>query len=65
MGKFYDVSNEANFKNVMNLVMTEALTQTTVQVNLNNITKKPTETDVTMTFYEQSLETLNTIICTH
>lgn len=54
MGKFYDVSNEANFKNVMRLVMTEALSQTTVQVNLNNINKKPTETDVTMTFYEQS-----------
>ncbi|MDP2388451.1 MAG: VWA domain-containing protein [Bacteroidota bacterium] len=53
MGKFYDVSNEANFKNVLKLVMIEALNQTTVQVNLNNITKKPLETDVTMTFYEQ------------
>ncbi|HEY1040605.1 MAG TPA: VWA domain-containing protein, partial [Bacteroidia bacterium] len=53
MGKFYDVSNEANFKNVMKLVMVEALSQTTVQVNLNNITKKPLETDVTMTFYDQ------------
>lgn len=53
MGKFYDVSNEANFKNVLKLVMIEALSQTTVQVNLNNIAKKPLETDVTMTFYEQ------------
>lgn len=53
MGKFYDVSNEANFKNVLKLVMIEALSQTTVQVDLNNINKKPTETDVTMTFYDQ------------
>ncbi len=53
MGKFYDVSNEANFKNVLKLVLIEALTQTTVQVNLNDIHKKPTETNVTMTFYDE------------
>jgi len=52
MGKFYDVSNEANFKDVLNLVLTEAISQTTVQVNLLDITKKPTETDVNMTFYD-------------
>lgn len=52
MGKFYDVSNEANFKNVLKLVLTEALSQTTVEVDLLDITKKPTETDVDMTFYE-------------
>jgi Ca-activated chloride channel homolog len=52
MGKFYDVSNEANFKDVLKLVITEALSQTTVQVDLLDITKKPTETDVDMTFYE-------------
>ena len=52
MGKFYDVSNELNFKDVLKLVMTEALTQTTVEVDLLDITKKPSETDVNMTFYE-------------
>jgi Ca-activated chloride channel family protein len=52
MGKFYDVSNEANFADVLKLVITEALTQTTVQVDLLDILKKPTETDVDMTFYE-------------
>jgi Ca-activated chloride channel family protein len=52
MGKFYDVSNEANFKDVLNLVLTEAISQTTVQVDLLDIFKKPTETDVDMTFYE-------------
>jgi Ca-activated chloride channel family protein len=54
MGKFYDVSNEANFKSILNLVATEAISQTTVQVNLNNIQKKPVESDVTMSFYDQA-----------
>jgi Ca-activated chloride channel family protein len=53
MGKFYDVSNEANFKQVLKLVFIEAISQTTVQVNLNDRYKKPSETDVTMTFYNQ------------
>lgn len=53
MGKFYDVSNEANFKAVLKLVLIEAVSQTTVQVNLNDVFKKPTESDVTMTFYNQ------------
>lgn len=52
MGKFYDVSNEANFKDVLNLVLTEAISQTTVQVDLLDIAKKPTESDVNMTFYD-------------
>ncbi len=52
MGKFYDVSNEANFKDVLKLVITEAISQTSVEVDLLDILKKPTETDVDMTFYE-------------
>lgn len=52
MGKFYDVSNEANFKDVLKLVLTEAISQTTVEVDLLDIGKKPTETDVDMTFYK-------------
>ncbi len=68
MGKFYDVSNEANFGDVLKLVLTEAIMQTTVQVDLLDITKKPTETDVNMTFYDANtkqikynyLHTINT-----
>lgn len=52
IGKFYDVSNEANFLQVLNLVMVEALTRTSVEVDLLDITKRPVETDVDMTFYE-------------
>lgn len=52
MGKYYDVSNEANFEDVLKRVITEAIYQTTIQVDLLDILKKPTETDVDMTFYE-------------
>ena len=52
MGKFFDVSNEANFGDVLKLVITEAITETSVQVNLLDINKRPSETDVDMTFYE-------------
>lgn len=52
MGKFYDVSNEANFKDVLKLVLTEAISATTVEVDLLDTQKRPTETDVDMTFYE-------------
>jgi Ca-activated chloride channel family protein len=53
MGKFYDVNNPANFSTVLKNIMTQAITQTTVQVNLNDINKKPMETDVPMTFYDK------------
>ena len=52
IGKYYDVSNEANFKDVLKLVITEALSQTTVEVDLLDSNKLPSETDVDMTFYE-------------
>lgn len=52
MGKFVDVSNENNFYPVLKQVLLEALTRTTVQVNLLDIHKKSTETDVVMNFYK-------------
>lgn len=53
IGKSYDASTEESFKDVMKVVMSEALNNTTVQVNLLNTSKKPRETDVTMSFYDQ------------
>lgn len=53
VGKYYDVSNEVNFKNVLNVVISQALNNTTAQVNLLDTYNKPTETDVNMTFYDQ------------
>ncbi|MGZ4038092.1 MAG: vWA domain-containing protein, partial [Bacteroidia bacterium] len=61
-------SNEANFGDVLKLVLTEAILQTTVEVDLLDINKKPTESDVNMTFYDAAtkkikynyLHTINT-----
>lgn len=53
IGKFYDASSEASFKNILNIVISQALNSTTVQVNLNDQINRPTETDVNMTFYDE------------
>jgi Ca-activated chloride channel family protein len=53
IGKFYDASSESNFKNILNIVISQALNSTTVQVNLNDQGGRPTETDVNMTFYDE------------
>ena len=52
IGKFYDASSESSFKNILNIVISQALNNTTVQVNLNDQIGRPTETDVDMTFYD-------------
>lgn len=53
IGKFYDASSESSFKNILNIVISQALNNTTVQVNLNDQVGRPTETDVNMTFYDE------------
>ena len=53
IGKFYDASSESTFKNILNIVISQALNNTTVQVNLNDQVGRPTETDVDMTFYDE------------
>lgn len=52
IGKFYDASSETTFKNILSIVISQALNNTTVQVNLNDQIGRPTETDVNMTFYD-------------
>ena len=52
VGKYYDASNEATFKNVLDMVMAQALDNTSLQVNLMNGDNKPLETNVAMTFYD-------------
>lgn len=52
IGKYYDASNEESFKNILNIVISQALNNTTAQVNLLDQIGKPTETDVNMTFYD-------------
>lgn len=53
IGKFYDASSESSFKNILNIVISQALNNTTVQVNLNDQIGRPSETDVNLTFYEE------------
>lgn len=68
IGKFYDASSETSFKNILSIVISQALNNTTVQVNLNDQIGRPTETDVNLTFYDEQtgiirynyLHTLNT-----
>lgn len=51
VGNFYDATTEETFRDILRVVITQALNPTTAQVNLLDIFKKPTETNVPITFY--------------
>ena len=53
IGKFYDANNETEFKNILGVLISDALNTTTAQVNLMDINGKPTETNVNMSFYDE------------
>ncbi len=52
VGHYFDASNETKFKEILGIVISQALNSTTAQVNLLDSYYKPTETDVTLTFYD-------------
>lgn len=52
IGQYYNAAKEDKFKEVLNVVISQALNSTTAQVNLLDITGKPTETNVAMSFYD-------------
>ncbi|HBF88396.1 MAG TPA: von willebrand factor type a [Bacteroidales bacterium] len=52
IGKYYDASIESQFKDILGVVISDALNTTTVQVNLLDIQGKPTETNVNMSFFD-------------
>jgi Ca-activated chloride channel homolog len=52
VGRYYDANTEADFDNVLNVVVSQALNNTTVQVNLLDAYSKPTESNVNMSFYD-------------
>lgn len=56
IGKYYDASSEATFKSALRVVVSEALNNTTVQVNLKRTNGDPKESDVPMVFYNQKNE---------
>lgn len=53
VGNFYDVTSKEEFRNVLGVVISQAMNTTSVQVNLLDKTGNPTETDVGMTFFDQ------------
>jgi Ca-activated chloride channel family protein len=54
VGQFFDASDEKTFKKVLDVVVSQALDNTTAQVNLLDLNKRPSETDVAMTFYNRT-----------
>jgi len=58
VGTYFNATNENDLKNILNTVVTQALNNTTLQVYLNDINGKPTETDVDMTFYDARNKTV-------
>ncbi|MFM7023798.1 MAG: vWA domain-containing protein [Flavobacteriales bacterium] len=56
IGEYYDATTPAAFKNILSVVIAEALESTTCQVNLLDVNQKPIETNVTMTFYDKNSE---------
>jgi Ca-activated chloride channel family protein len=51
IGHFYNAEHEENFKDLLDVVITQALNSTTAQINLLDEKGEPTETNVNMTFY--------------
>jgi len=49
MGKYYDATNEKSFKKILENVVNQVVSATSVQINLLDINDKPTETNVGIT----------------
>lgn len=52
VGRYYDATDEDKFEDVMGVVISQALNNTTAQINLLDAWGNPTETDVGITFYD-------------
>ena len=65
VGEFFSAENEDSFKSVLKFIISQALNNTTAQINLNDISGLPKETDVTMSIYNnQNNKLVNTYIHT-
>ncbi|NJK97282.1 MAG: VWA domain-containing protein [Bacteroidales bacterium] len=53
IGTYYNAPKEEQFKEILGVVISQALNSTTAQVNLLDANGKPTETNVNMTFYNK------------
>ncbi|MCO6500079.1 MAG: VWA domain-containing protein [Vicingus serpentipes] len=52
IGTFFETNDQASFENVLNIVISQVMNNTSVQVNLIDANGFPSETDVNMTFYD-------------
>ena len=57
VGRFFDASKESDFSNILNVVISHVIDNTTAQVNLLDENGEPTETNVNLTFYNDFTET--------
>lgn len=53
LGNFYNASSEERFEEVLDIVITHALNETTLQVNLLDSNGSPSETNIPLTFYNR------------
>ena len=53
VGQYYDAANEKRFKEVLGVVISQALNNTSCQINLLDQAGNPTETNVNMTFTDK------------
>ena len=53
VGNYYDAADEETFKNVLGVVISQALDNTSAQINLLDQYNLPSETDVAITFYDE------------
>ncbi len=54
VGTFYDAADEETFENVLGVVISQALDNTSAQINLLDHNNFPSETDVAITFYNRT-----------
>lgn len=58
IGEYADAETPESFEKVLNNIVNKALVNTTVQINLNNISKEPKETDVALFIYKAGTKEL-------
>ncbi len=58
VGRYYDANTEEDFNTVLNVVISQALNNTTATVNLLDVYSKPTESNVNMSFYDMDTKQL-------
>lgn len=59
VGRYFEANTEEDFNDVLRVVISQALNNTTLQINLLDQSGRPYETDVNMTFYDSKSGRMN------